>query len=321
MARIVKMTPDRFEAMDGIDIEAWSDWATKKFGRAMQFPTKKPVYGTYLDGDPDGSFLALDAAGAPVGYIFTRTFGKVGFFGPFGVVPRAQQSHVGKELVRATVDYMKGRGCTTIGLETMPETAYNLGLYTKLGFQLGSLTLRMQREIGAGAAELPANVEAIAQPDDALLGRVRAISESLEDGLDLSKEVALLREHPLGACLTYRKDGEILGFALCYAFPDTVGLYPPSDVENLRVRLLAMQAGRCTQADLRAFLAAIEAYARSRSRKTVTIPIYAGYDASLHALYEAGYRVHDGFPSLVKLTFGEYRLPHPDGVLCYEWAG
>lgn len=321
MTRIVKMTADRFEAMDGIDIEAWSDWATKKFGRAMQFPTKKPVYGTYLDGDPDGSFLALDDAGAPVGYIFTRTFGRVGFFGPFGVVPRAQQSHVGKDLVRATVDYMKGRGCTTIGLETMPETAYNLGLYTKLGFRLFTLTLRMQKELPAGSSELPSDVEVTEQPDEALLARVRAISESLEDGLDLSKEVALLRKHPIGACLSYRKAGEVVGFALCYAFPETVGLYPPSDPENLRVRLLGMQAGRCGQDDLRAFLGAIESYARARSRRTVTIPIYAGYDAGLHTLYGMGYRVHDGFPSLVKLTLDEYRLPHPDGVLCYEWAG
>ncbi|RIL07143.1 MAG: hypothetical protein DCC71_03970 [Proteobacteria bacterium] len=321
MARIVKMTADRFEAMDGIDIEAWSDWATKKFGRAMQFPTKKPVYGTYLDGDPDGSFLALDDAGDPVGYIFTRTFGKVGFFGPFGVVPRAQQSHVGKDLVRATVDYMKSRGCTTIGLETMPETAYNLGLYTKLGFQLGTLTLRMHKELGPGGDELPSNVDVAEQPDDALLARVRAISESLEDGLDLSKEVALLRKHPVGACLSYRRGGESVGFALCYAFPETVGLYPPSDPENLRVRLLAMQAGRCEQDDLKAFLAAIESYARSRGRRTLTIPIYAGYDAALHTLYGSGYRVHDGFPSLVKLTLEPYRLPHPDGVLCYEWAG
>ena len=54
MARIVKMTADRFAAMNQIDIEAWSDWATKKFGRAIQFPSKLPVYGTYLDGDPDG---------------------------------------------------------------------------------------------------------------------------------------------------------------------------------------------------------------------------------------------------------------------------
>ncbi len=120
MARIVPMTADRFDAMNQIDIEAWSDWATKKFGQAMVFPTKQPVYGTYLDGDPDGSFIAVDERDSPVGYIFTRTHGAVGFFGPFGVVPRAQASHVGKALVEATIRYMERCGCTTIGLETMP---------------------------------------------------------------------------------------------------------------------------------------------------------------------------------------------------------
>jgi GNAT superfamily N-acetyltransferase len=98
-----------------IDIEAWSDWATKKFGKAIVFPTKQPLYGTYLDGDPDGSFIGVDDDGRPVAYIFTRTFGKVGFFGPFGVVPRFQSTQLGKALVRATVDYMEQCGCTTIG--------------------------------------------------------------------------------------------------------------------------------------------------------------------------------------------------------------
>src|SRR5436190_12375161 len=106
MARIVRMTADQFEAMNQIDVEAWSDWATKKFGRAIVFPTKLPVYGTYLAGDPEGCFIALDDGGRPVGYIFTRTLGRVGFFGPFGVVPKHQASHVGKALVRATVEYM-----------------------------------------------------------------------------------------------------------------------------------------------------------------------------------------------------------------------
>ena len=67
MARIVKMTADRFDGMNRIDVEAWSDWATKKFGRAMVFPTKQPVYGTYLDGDPEGSFIALISRGSSRG--------------------------------------------------------------------------------------------------------------------------------------------------------------------------------------------------------------------------------------------------------------
>ncbi len=320
-ARIVPMTADHFEAMDGIDVEAWSDWATKKFGHAIQFPTKRPVYGTYLDGDPRGSFLALDDAGRPVGYIFTRTFGRVGFFGPFGVVPRFQHAHVGKQLVNATIAYMKQAGCTTIGLETMPETAYNLGLYTKLGFQLQTLTLRLHKELAAGGGALPSNVRVVEAPDDALLACIRAISESLEDGLDLSKEVALLRSHPIGVCLCYEKDGAVAGFALLYAFPGEVGLYPPSDAANVRVRMLAMHAQQCGPDDLRAFLAAIEAWARSRDRKHVTIPIYAGYDAALQTLYRLGYRVHDNYPSLVKLTQGAYPVAHPDKVICYEWAG
>lgn len=321
MARIAVMTADRFAAMNQIDIEAWSDWATKKFGHAIQFPTKLPVYGTYLDGDPQGSFVALDDSDRPVGYIFTRTFGRVGFFGPFGVVPKHQASHLGKTLVQATVQYMERSGCTTIGLETMPETAYNIGLYTKLGFRMSSLTLRVHKELPPGGSDLPGNVAVVSQPAPALLERVRAISASLEDGLDLSKEVGLLRRHPIGACLTYAMGGDVVGFALCYAFPDTCGLYPPSDPHNVRIRMLAMDATRCGQGDLRAFMRACEHYTRSLGRTTVTVPIYAEYHDSLMTLFAEGYRVHDGYPSLVKLAHQAYHVPHPGAVCLYEWAG
>jgi len=321
MARIVPMTADRFDDMNGIDVEAWSDWATKKFGHAMVFPTKQPVYGTYLDGDPEGSFIAVDEHDLPVGYIFTRTLGEVGFFGPFGVVPRAQASHVGKALVEATVRYMERCRCTTIGLETMPETAYNLGLYSKLGFRLFTMTLRLHKEVGPGPSELPSNVEVVTHPSDALLASIRDVSRTLEPGLDQSKEVGLLRQYPLGAVLTYEKEGAVRGFALCYAFPDTVGLYPPSDARNVRIRMLGMDAARCGQADLERFMGACEAYARSLGRSTVTVPLYAEYFASLDTLFRLGYRVHDEFPSLVKLAQGDYHVPHPDAVSLYEWAG
>jgi len=321
MARIVKMTHDRFDGMNQIDVDAWSDWATKKFGRAMVFPTKQPVYGTYLDGDPEGSFIAVDEREQPVGYIFTRTLGKVGFFGPFGVVPRAQASHVGKALVEATVRYMERQGCTTIGLETMPETAYNLGLYAKLGFRLFTLTLRLHKEIGDGPRALPSNVEVVQKPDEKLLVRIRDISLTLEPGLDQSKEVGLLGQYPLGAVLAYEAKARIRGFALCYHFPDTVGLYPPSDAHDVRIRMLGMDATQCGQPDLESFIGAIEAYTRSLGRKTVTLSLYAEYYASQMTLFRLGYKVHDGFPSLVKLAQREYHVPHPEAVSLYEWAG
>ena len=321
MPSIVRMTADRFAAMDKIDVEAWSNWASKKFGRAIQFPSKARVYGTYLDGDPEGGFVALDDSGKPVGYIFTRTFGKVGFFGPFGVVPSYQGTAVGKALVRATIDYMERCGCTTIGLETMPETAYNLGLYTKLGFRLFTLTLRLQKSLAAGTKSLPSGVRAVGEPDDKLLEHVRRISNTLEDGLDFSKEVSLLRKYPIGTCLTYEKDGQICGFALCYAFNETVGLYPASDADNLRVRILAMDAQRCGQEDGANLVAACEAYGRSLNRKTITIPIYAEYYQALMKLYSLGYQVHEDYPSLIKLAQHEYHVPHPNAICLNEWAG
>ena len=257
MARIVKMTHDRFDGMNQIDVDAWSDWATKKFGRAMVFPTKQPVYGTYLDGDPEGSFIAVDEREQPVGYIFTRTLGKV------------------------------DQNVRTKGLAFADKV----------------------------------NVEVVQKPDEKLLVRIRDISLTLEPGLDQSKEVGLLGQYPLGAVLAYEAKARIRGFALCYHFPDTVGLYPPSDAHDVRIRMLGMDATQCGQPDLESFIGAIEAYTRSLGRKTVTLSLYAEYYASLMTLFRLGYKVHDGFPSLVKLAQREYHVPHPEAVSLYEWAG
>src|SRR5206468_12513826 len=132
----------------------------------------------------------------------------------------------------------------------------------------------------------------VAKADEALLGRIHEVSLTLEEGLDFSKEVRLLTKYPIGTCLTYAKDGEVVGFALCYFFAEAVGLYPPCDPENLRIRLLAMDAGRCGQEDLRAFIGACEAYARSIGRRTIVAPIYADYFTSLQTLYRLGSPVH-----------------------------
>ena len=49
MARIVKMTHDRFDGMNQIDVDAWSDWATKKFAplRTFQLVVKRPLAATF----------------------------------------------------------------------------------------------------------------------------------------------------------------------------------------------------------------------------------------------------------------------------------
>lgn len=70
-----------------------------------------------------------------VGFIFSRIWGKVGWFGTFSVLPEFQGQGIGQRLVAARINYLHESGFRVIGLETIPENPYNLGLYHKMGFQ------------------------------------------------------------------------------------------------------------------------------------------------------------------------------------------
>lgn len=69
-----------------------------------------------------------------VGYIFTRVHGNFGYIGPLGVKPEFRGKHLGKKMVLKGIEYLKKSGCTSIGLETLPELGNNVGLYLKTMF-------------------------------------------------------------------------------------------------------------------------------------------------------------------------------------------
>ncbi|MGE5581186.1 MAG: GNAT family N-acetyltransferase [Bacillota bacterium] len=85
--------------------------------------------------DPEGCLLCLDG-GKPVGFIFCRTHGSIGYIGPLGIDPNVQNKGYGKLTVAAGIDYLQKRKCEVIGLETMPEWGKNIGLYHKQGFRV-----------------------------------------------------------------------------------------------------------------------------------------------------------------------------------------
>jgi ribosomal protein S18 acetylase RimI-like enzyme len=90
--------------------------------------------------DPNGCFIGL-ADNIPVAYIFTRTFGSVGYLGPLGVDKKFQGQGWGKKIIQTGISYLS-KHCTVIGLETYPVWGKNIGLYHRLGFRT-TLSARM----------------------------------------------------------------------------------------------------------------------------------------------------------------------------------
>jgi ribosomal protein S18 acetylase RimI-like enzyme len=61
------------------------------------------------------------------------------------VLPEFQGRGIGKQLTDASLAFLHAVRVRLIGLETMPESHNNLGLYPKKGFQLGLLTFHLTK--------------------------------------------------------------------------------------------------------------------------------------------------------------------------------
>src|SRR3989337_728069 len=102
--------------------------------RRVESPGRAPAARTRAPGQKKarGGGSPPEPAPQTVGYIFSRTWGGVGWFGSFGVRPEFQGRGIGKALLLPSLDYL-GRAPRIIGLETGLESPYNLGLYLRQG--------------------------------------------------------------------------------------------------------------------------------------------------------------------------------------------
>ena len=222
------MTENDLPAVAEIEAGVFTDWY--RMNRKPQDPLPERSidslrYTTALD--PEANLVAIAADGAMVGFILARTWGRVGWFGTFGVPTQFQGMGIGSILVDHVLDYLRPRA-DIIGLETMPESGPNLGLYSRAGFGVTFPTLIMELSLvrtadrynGGDATELTtwsgsdAGVRRRAQVS------IREISGELLPGLDYSREVSVFQEHGLGETFFARGDsGRLDGFASLRTVP------------------------------------------------------------------------------------------------------
>ncbi|MFI5279911.1 MAG: GNAT family N-acetyltransferase, partial [Gemmatimonadales bacterium] len=81
-----------------------------------------------------GAMLWKDEGDRVVAFNIAHRSGTEGWMGPLCVRPDRQLAGLGGEIVGAAVEWLKGQGAKTIGLETMPRTVDNIGFYSRLGF-------------------------------------------------------------------------------------------------------------------------------------------------------------------------------------------
>jgi GNAT superfamily N-acetyltransferase len=92
--------------------------------------------------DPAGCFVIEDD-GKVVGFLYSKSLGEEGYLGPLAVLPEFRKKGYAKLLMEYGIKYLKEK-CSFIGLEVLPESGENLGLYHRCGFLSAFPSIRYQ---------------------------------------------------------------------------------------------------------------------------------------------------------------------------------
>jgi len=225
MFRIRPMHANDFDAVRWLDRDVFVAWGREHRGLQGTRPprTVANVRENHAD-DPAGCFVAVKGDEV-VGYIFSHTWGRVGWFGTFGVRPDCRGQGIGSALIERSVAYLVAAGCTTVGLATMPDSTTNIGLYMRHGFAPDGLALRLMRafdestlrSLSRTGAGLPWRLWRALPPHErgAALDSCAALTDALWPGLDYRKVI----QYVPGETLLWGDPRAVWGFAAVRTIP------------------------------------------------------------------------------------------------------
>jgi ribosomal protein S18 acetylase RimI-like enzyme len=349
------------DAVRQVDAASFAAWYASRTGEPVELPPRTRANAlACLRKDPEGCFVAEEDGGV-VGLIFSRTWGSVGWCGTFAVLPEYQGRGIGKQLMAASLDYLRqdsgrvrpgpgrvrpgpgrvrpgpgrvrpgpgrvrpGPGRVrpgpgrVVGLETMPESSYNLGLYLRQGFQARFPTLLMIKELDQDAPTevcLASWSSAGAEVQERWLADLREATGQVKPGLDYAKEIVMTAEHSQGETLMLLDGDQAVGMANVWL----VGSREGTGEELANVQVVAVHPAHTDETAFRTLLDGIEALAYLHGKQEVLVPVNARYTWALEQLLGRGYRV---VGARVRMVFrGTDGSPSPDSnVNLSRWAG
>jgi len=148
----------------------------------------------YIKKEPEGCFVSVQD-GKVTGSIISHVWGKVGWFGPLEVEADLQGQGIGKALVQASLSYLKSKGCTTIGCETMASSPKNIAFYIKQGFHAKGLSNVMYKRLTPADPKIT-NESRYFEHED--IASAKLLWKSIQPGLDYEPEINAIEEHGLG---------------------------------------------------------------------------------------------------------------------------
>lgn len=299
-----RMEPDDLAIVRQIDRDAFERIRRERGELAgrLRLRTAENIAAAF--NRPHPGVVLESPRGRVVGYCFTHVWGSLGWLGTLGLAPDRQGLGLGRALVRAGLGLLEEAGCSTLALETMPDSGRNLALYTRLGLETRRLTLLCE------GAPVPARETrwTIWQGEEHAL---RAVAGALVPGLDPTPAARWLRDEEAGDTLIWHDNtGEPMCFAALRHAPRRQGSIQA---------YLTVEAAAClphAAPEWPRFLAEMQSYARQRSSAGMVFPINGQQSALLFAALESGMRI---VHTRVQMARGP-ALGRPDDVLALTLA-
>jgi hypothetical protein len=235
--------------------------------------------------------------------------GTEGWMGPLAVRPDRQGEGLGSTMVRLGIDWLRGQGARTIGLETMPRTVENIGFYSRIGLVPGPLTVTLVHDVPRRISATPELLSSAGHQLPQRIEDCRRLTDELAPGVDFTREIVLTRDLGIGDTTLVRDGGALLGFALWHSTPLAAGRAKDE------VRILKLVAR-----DLGVFervLDALHGTAAGERVGRIAIRCQTEYADAYLRLVNAGYRVHW---TDLRMVLRDYPQATPrDGIVLSNW--
>lgn len=255
-------------------------------------------------------FKALDGARL-VGAICVTRWGHHGILGPLAVHPDYWDAKVAKALMGAAVAQLDAWQLVHAGLFTFPDSPRHLGLYQGFDFWPQTLTAVMARPLQAQAAP-PALRFSLAAEPDRLLAACAEVGRANAPGLDVSAEMAAVREQKLGESLLLQDaQGRAEGFAVCHFGP-----HSEAGTGVCYVKCAAVLPGAGAEARFARLIAACDGLARDHGQQQLLAGVNTARLGAYRWLLAAGFR-----SEILGITLhrGEAHYDNPEVWLLDDW--
>lgn len=292
----------------------FSEAFTERYRRdgltGVRVPPLNPAIWQYAIEDAgDGAQFWRDERGNIVAFNMVHRSGTEGWMGPLCVRPDRQGSGIGKTIVQSGVGFLKRRGATVIGLETMPRTMENIGFYSSMGFVPGFLTVTFSLDAAIGDHSPVLLSRLFGLEKEHAIEACQLLTERVQPGYDFSRELELTDRLSLGDTVVLGSSHAPAGFAVFH----TVPLVDGRSRDELRVLKLVL----AQRADLPRMMGILADHARRVGTRRVAIRLQGDYADAYRTLVALGAQVR--WTDLRMSVHGWNERPPVDGLVLSNW--